>query len=36
MAKKEQPDQRKARVKSSCGQIPNPGQKENDSSGSQK
>lgn len=30
MARKEQPDQRKARVKTGEGQIPNPGQKVND------
>jgi hypothetical protein len=29
MARKKQPDQRKSRVKSSEGQIPNPGQKVN-------
>ena len=28
MAKKKQPEQRKARVKSSSGQIPNPAQAE--------
>ncbi len=30
MSRKEQPDQRKARVKTGEGQIPNPGQKLND------
>ncbi len=30
MGRKEQPDQRKARVKTSEGQIPNPGQNVND------
>ncbi len=30
MARKEQPDQRKARVKTGSGQIPNPAQKVND------
>ncbi len=29
MARKEQPEQRKARVKSGEGQVPNPGQKVN-------
>ncbi|ACL74593.1 hypothetical protein Ccel_0206 [Ruminiclostridium cellulolyticum H10] len=29
MSKKQQPDQRKARVKTSAGQVPNPGQKAN-------
>ncbi len=29
MSKKQQPDQRKARVKTSAGQVPNPGQKTN-------
>lgn len=29
MSRKQQPDQRKARVKTSSGQVPNPGQKAN-------
>lgn len=29
MSKKQQPDQRKARVKTGAGQVPNPGQKTN-------